>query len=138
MTLQDLNEHWRRLQRIRENDELLQTLRESIAPGGQVLTGMPHAPGVKDNVGSLAAEIADLDAENKELRAEISAAEPEILEFIRTIDDGKTRVIFRLRFIRGMSWGEVASTIGGWTTESTVKRKCYRVFSPDPDEGARE
>ena len=130
MTLQRLNEHFELRIRLVKAQEMLESLRAAACPGAAVLTGMPHAPGVKDKVGDLAAEIADLDARIEYLEAEIKQDEREVLEYIRAIDDDQLRLIFRLRFIRCLTWGEVASVIGGRNTEDAVKSACYRYLSP--------
>lgn len=130
MTLQRLNEHFELRIRLAKAQEMLESLRAAACPGAAVLTGMPHAPGVKDKVGDLAAEIADMDARIEYLEAKIKQDEREILEYIRAIDDDQLRLIFRLRFIRCLTWGEVASVIGGRNTEDAVKSACYRYLSP--------
>lgn len=130
MTLQRLNEHFELRIRLAKAQEMLESLRAAACPGAAVLTGMPHTPGVKDKVGDLAAEIADMDARIEYLEAEIKQDEREILEYIRAIDDDQLRLIFRLRFIRCLTWGEVASVIGGRNTEDAVKSACYRYLSP--------
>lgn len=108
---------------------MLQSLRDAACPGAAVLTGMPHAPGVKDKVGDLAAEIVDMDARVGWLEAEVKASEESIMPFIRGIDDDQTRLIFRLRFLRGLAWKEVAAVIGGRNSEDSVKMVCYRYLS---------
>lgn len=70
---------------------------------------MPHTPGIKDKVGDLAAEIVDMDARVGFLEEEVKASEGQIMPFIQGIDDDQTRLIFRLRFLRGLAWKEVAS-----------------------------
>ncbi len=126
MTLRELTEHWRLLQKLHESRETLRSLQESIAPAGQVLTGMPHAPGVKDKVGDLAIEILEMESDIAKLQQAVKAEEQRITEFISTIDDGCTKLIFRLRFVRGLTWKEVAGLMGGWNTEESVKSTCYR------------
>ena len=88
---------------------MLQSLRDAACPGAAALTGMPHTPGIKDKVGDLAAE-----------------SEGQIMPFIQGIDDDQTRLIFRLRFLRGLAWKEVAAVIGGRNSEDSVKMVCYR------------
>ena len=87
---------------------------------------MPHAPGIRDKIGDLAAEIADIDARIQFLDTEISASEATILPWIATIRDDQTRLIFRLRFLRGLAWKEVAAVIGGRNTDDSVRQACYR------------
>lgn len=91
-----------------------------------MLTGMPHAPGVKDKVGDLAVEIADLDIRRQYIEAEIKEQKEKVEEFVATIDDYYLRTIFRLRFERGLSWKEVATIVGGRNSEESVKSACYR------------
>ena len=49
-------------------------LQEAAVPGAQVLTGMPHAPGVKDKVGNLAIEIADTKASIRDMEEEMEVS----------------------------------------------------------------
>ena len=102
-----------------------------MSPGASALTGMPHTPGVSDKVGDLAAEIADMDAYIQYIEAEIKANEPPILDFIQSIEDPPVRIIFRLRFIRGMTWKEVSQVLGQFTTEKSVSQICYKYLNAE-------
>jgi len=90
---------------------------------------MPHAPGVRDKVGDLAVEIADMTERIRYLKEEIDRAEAAVTEFVESIENDQTRMIFRLRFLRCLTWGEVAAVIGGRNTEDGVKSACYRYLS---------
>ena len=94
---------------------------------------MPHAPGVKDKVGDLAAEIADMSSRIDYLSAELAAQEPGITAWIAEIEDDQTRMALRLRFLRGLSWKEVSGILGRYTSESSVKSACYRYFRGQDD-----
>ena len=85
LTLADLNQHLESIERLTKAREMLLSLREAAFPGAAVITGMPHAPGVKDKVGDLASEIADMDARISYLEAEVKASEATILPFIQSI-----------------------------------------------------
>lgn len=111
--------------------EALQNRAHTGALGAQVITGMPHAPGVRDTVGDLVVEIEDVKGEIKHLRIEMDRVEREISSYIETIPDIQTRLIFRLRFLRCMTWDEVADTIGGRNTVSGVKKTCYRYIDAE-------
>ena len=52
-------------------------------------------------------------------------------DLVDTIPDIQTRLIFRLRFLRCMTWDEVADTIGGRNTVSGVKKTCYRYLDAE-------
>ena len=107
------------------------SLESAACPGAQVLTGMPHATGVRDKVGDLAVEIADLSAKINYLQQEVTAKEKEVEDFVACINDDQTRIIFRLRFFRGLTWGEVAGVLGGGNTEDGVKKMCYRYLDAE-------
>ena len=126
MTLDELNEHLEMRERLEKAQEMLAFLRAAAQPGAAKLTGMPHPPGVNDKVGDLAVEIADLSSRIDELTAEIARRELPVKLFIDTCDDDQTRIMLRLRFLRGLSWKEVSQVCGKYTTESSVKSACYR------------
>lgn len=129
MTLQELSHHFKLRERLERDTDLLKSLEAAACPGAQVLTGMPHASGVRDKVGDLAVEIADLKERIRYLEAEIEAEELEVSRFIAEIPDEQLRVVFRLRFIRGLTWGEVAAVVGGRNTEEAVKASVYRYIN---------
>lgn len=125
MTLQQLNHHADLREKLRKAEALVYRLQTKAHPGAQVLTGMPHTPGVKDLVGDLAIEIAEAQEVVDELDAQIKAEEPSVRSFIRTIDDAELRTIFRLRFIRGLSWKEIPEYIDEYATKSSVSSVVY-------------
>lgn len=129
MTLQELNRNFELHVRLKKAKEMLQSLWDVAHPRGQVLTGMPHAPGVKDKVGDLAIEIADLEERISYMEREMACREQQISGFIQSIEDDYLRTIFRLRFMRGLSWKDVAAIVGGHNTEASVKSACYRYLS---------
>lgn len=129
MTKQELDSHWELLQKLAEDLELLTSLEAAAGPRAQRLDGMPRASGASDPTGSLAAEIADMRATVAQRQAAVARSEEAVAAYISTIQDSQTRIIFRLRFIRGMTWKEVASAVGGRNTEAGVKAACYRYIS---------
>lgn len=134
MTLTELSRYFKlqsKLERSRVTLESLQDKAHTGALGAQVITGMPHAPGVRDMVGDLVVEIEDVKGEIERLEIEINQVEREISGYIETIPDIQTRLIFRLRFLRCMTWDEVADTIGGRNTVSGVKKACYRYLDAE-------
>lgn len=126
MILKKLSQIFRMMEQLRKNEEMLDALRAAACHRAQVLTGMPHASGVRDKVGDLAVEIADLQDDIDRLNEQIAINRREVEAFVATIENVQTRMVFRLRFIRGLTWAEVATTLGGRNTESGVKKICYR------------
>ena len=129
MTKQDLDCHLELLQMLAEDLELLASLEAAAGPKIQRLDGMPHAHGISDPVGNLAAEIADMRETVARRKAAVAKSEETIATYISTIEDSQTRMIFRLRYIHGMAWKEVAATVGGRNTENSVKSVCYRYIA---------
>ena len=131
MTLNELSEHYQLRVQLAEVETMLQSLRCAASPGAQALTGMPHATGVRDKVGDLAVEIATMADEVDRLRQEIGQQEGEVQAYIAAIPDPRTQTIFRLRFIRGLMWCEVAAILGGGNSTYGVKSACYRYLEKD-------
>ena len=138
MTLDRLNRHLDMQKDLKRARETLLVLEAKAQPGAQVLTGMPHAPGVNDKVGTLAVELADARAEVDRLAAAVSADEKEIADYIETIKDMTTRTVFRLHFIRTLTWTEVAEIFGGYNTENTIRQLCYRQLRKDEEAAAED
>ena len=61
MTLQELSKYYDIQMTLGKDSEALEGLRRRITPASPQLTGMPHTPGVRDKVGDLAVELADMD-----------------------------------------------------------------------------
>lgn len=137
VTLQELSQYFKLREQLARNEEILESLEATACPRAQVLTGMPHMPGVKDKVGDLAVEILDMKERIRFLEEEIAREDVKVSAFIAGIKNDQTRMIFRLRFLRCLTWGEVAAVIGGRNTESAVKNMCYR-YLESCDEAVRD
>lgn len=126
MTIKELSQLYH-LNREIEMDRLrLRNLEARAQPGAQVITGMPHAPGTKDKVGECAAEIADLrgiiEAKHRQCLYERARLE----RYIAGIDDSLTRQMFKLRFVNGLTWRQVAACIGGGNTDDGCRKAVQR------------
>lgn len=126
MTLRELSIYYKLHERLERNREMLSSLSAAAGPGAQVITGMPHAPGVSDKVGDLAAELWDLQDRINYLESRCDEEKKKLEKYIGAIKDDQTRMIFRLRFIHCMTWLQVAEAIGGRNTATNVKLICYR------------
>lgn len=135
MTLQDLNGYLTLLKNLERARESLLDLQDAAVPGAQVLTGMPHAPGVKDKIGNLSVEIADTKTEIERMEAEAKATEAEIDAFIRTIPYVELRTIFRLRFIRMLTWEDIAEVFRWRYGESTLRRRVEQYMKSAENDG---
>lgn len=126
MTSKKLRHHWELRQQLEKHENLLCELRHSAQVMNHPLDGMPHAKGVRDKVGTLAVAIVDLEERITYLKKTISAEEGGVSAWINGIDDTFTRQVFRLRFLCGLSWADVAQTVGGRNTEAGIRMVCYR------------
>lgn len=90
------------------------------------ITGMPHVTGISDKVGRYAAEIADLkellNLNLKKCFYELNR----LNRYIESIDDSQMRMIMTLRYVNGLSWRQIAFSIGGGNTEDSIKKLAYR------------
>lgn len=100
----------------------------AIATGtSSEITGMPCCKGISDKVGSNVAEIADLKSilklnihmRNKELN--------KLIDFIEKIQDSEIRIIFNLRYIEGLTWEEIGTTMH--IERTTAYKKHYRYLN---------
>lgn len=125
MTLEQLNKHMDLVLKLKNAQELYQAMYTKTI-GSPALDGMPHGSGVSDKTGRLAVELADMSARIRYLQEAIRESATPIVRFINDIEDDTTRMIFRLRFIHGYAWCEVANILGDNYTEAAVKTICYR------------
>ena len=137
MTLEELNGHYERREQLARAQEMLSSLRDAAHPGAQVLTGMPHTTGVKDRVGDLAVEIADLTERIEWMSAVVEEEEKKVNLFISEIEDAKTRIIFRLRFLRCLTWKEVSTVLGRGYSAKNVSEVCYKYLRATERDGTQ-
>ena len=123
MDLKTLNKHYDLVQKLKEARELYKTT-EAKSLGAQSLDGMPHGTGVSDKVAVLAVALADISGQVEFLEKQVAESAAPINVFICGISDLRTRLIFRYRFLYGMSWGEVSGMFPGMA-EATAKNVCY-------------
>ena len=82
MTLQELSKYYDIQMTLEKDREALERLRQRITPASPQLTGMPHTPGVRDKVGDLAVELADMDERIGHL---VSLIEPTLVTVLSLI-----------------------------------------------------
>lgn len=126
MTLQELTELFRLKEELANAEQIIESLRAAAQPQAAKMTGMPHMSGVNDRVGDLAAEIVDTEKTIQSLNERITKTEKRVTAFISDIPDVQTRTVFRLRFIRSLTWKEVSSIMGRKYTVDSVKNRVYK------------
>lgn len=122
MTKKELSQLYWLNREIERDKERLRELESAAQPGAQKITGMPSGAGVSDKIGNYAAEIADLrgiiDANISRCFYELNR----LNRYISSIDDSQMRLILSLRYVNGLSWQQVAFSMGE-TDESYPRRK---------------
>ena len=129
VTLQDLNRYLDLVKQLNRARESLLDLQEAAVPGAQKLTGMPHTPGVSDKVGNLAIEIADTKTAIGEMEQERAAMQTKIEAFITTIPDVELRTIFRLRYVRILSWDDIEEVFRWRYSKTAIRRRAERYIA---------
>lgn len=128
MTLEELNRHRLLVEDLISAQELYAALKASIIKAS-CYEGMSRStPTVNDRTQSLVVKCSELEEEIKTLKEAVKKSETGIKQFIATIPDRRTAMLFNLRFIDGYEWKRVAEIIGGKNTENAVKSTVYRFF----------
>lgn len=93
------------------------------------ITGMPSTPGVVDKLAGYVAEITDLKA-LLDLRLKKCFYELNRLNsYIQNLSDSEMRLILSLRYINGLSWTQIATSIGGGNSDKNIQMKVSRFLS---------
>ena len=129
MTKKELSQLYYLNREIEEQQRRLEELETIATSCTSFVTGMPRVAGLTNKVAKYAAEIADLkgllDLNLKKCFYELNR----INRFIESITDSQMRMIISLRYVNGLSWFQVAESIGGGNTEDSVKKAAYRFLN---------
>ena len=113
---------------IRNNEERLAEIEARLDPGIMKMDGMPRNNSAKSMIESLMPQIIELKGLIHKQNMEYIDTEIEIEKYIASVTDYTDRLILTLRFIRGMSWREVASRVGGGNTSDSVRKRAFRII----------
>ena len=129
MTRQDLEKHLKMRRQLMECRDILQNLKRSVGPGTQALTGMPHARGSRIRSATWRQRSPTWSAAWPLCRQKWMTRLVEVRNFIAGVQDDQMKIILSLRYIRGLTWIEVALVLGGETPAAASGRR-YGAFSP--------
>nr|WP_300186413.1 DUF1492 domain-containing protein [uncultured Agathobaculum sp.] len=122
MTKKELSQLYWLNREIAEEKRKLAELEVAAAGSTAKITGLPHVTGAHDKVGDLAILIAE-QRDLIDLKARQSVIEYNRLNrYINGIEDAQIRMILSLRYVNGLSWQQVAFSIGE-SDESYPRRK---------------
>ena len=127
MTLKELSQLYYLNREIERDQERLEQLRTSVsAPGAPNYDGMPKSPSFENRLERYIAEIVDLEAIIQAKITQCLHERNRLERYIAEIPDSLTRQIFQLRFINGLTWVQIAFSVGGGSTEEGVRKRVYR------------
>ena len=126
MTVRELSQLYYINAAIEMMRDQLEEMREAADVRSPSMSDMPKAPGARDKIGDIVPRIADKEAEIRAMMREMEHKRAELTRYINTVPNVRIRLIMQLRFLRLLTWQEVAEVIGGKETEYSVKQTCYR------------
>ena len=127
MNLKELSQLYYLNREIEMDEERLAKLRAELSsPAIPKYSDMPGGRKHENLLEEYTAEIIDLEAIIKAKQIQCLHERSRLERFIVAIPDSLTRQIFTLRFVNGLSWLQVAFSVGGGNTEASVKMICYR------------
>lgn len=132
MTLKELSQLYYLNREIERDQERLEKLRASAsAPGAPNYDGMPKSPSFENRLERYIAEIVDLEAIIQAKITQCLHERARLERYIAEIPDSLTRQIFQLRFINGLTWLQIAYSVGGNNTEEGVRKRVYRYLEQE-------
>ncbi|MCD8340632.1 MAG: hypothetical protein LUC87_00565 [Clostridiales bacterium] len=126
MTIQELSQLYWLNREIELDKQRLAELRSKASLRSPSLTGLPGGGDNSSSVERVAAEIVDLQAIIDAKHLQCIHERNRLERYIADIDDSLTRMIFRLRFVDGLSWQQVAASVGGGNTADGVRMRVKR------------
>ena len=132
MTLKELSQLYYLNREIERDQERLEKLRASAsAPGAPNYDGMPKNPSFENRLERYIAEIVDLEAIIQAKITQCLHERARLERYIAERPDSLTRQIFQLRFINGLTWVQIAFSVGGGNTEEGVRKRVYRYLEQE-------
>lgn len=128
MTEKELNDYQFLAKKIVTLEDQLKTLKQNVKISSPKLTGLPHGSNISDLTGNWAIEIADMEERLQYLRSISKETLQDVIEFIDSIDDETTRLVFRFRVIQGCTWSNVAELLGGYNTKGSVRKRYFSLI----------
>ena len=120
MTKRELSQLYWLNREIEANQRRLAELEAAATSSTARITGLPRLSGVTDKT-AIAAEIADVRRLLQDQTDRAVAEYHRLIRYITGVQDSLMRQILSLRYINGLSWVQIAHSIGGNTEDSVRK-----------------
>ncbi len=131
MTIKELSQLYWLNQEIKQYEERLAKLYQSLGASAPQHDGMPHSKYQDSVTERMAIRITDLAQTINALRIKALEEEARLTAYIDTIPEAYMRVLFTQRFVYGRTWVEVASELGGDMTADGARKACVRYLARD-------
>lgn len=123
MTKKELSELYWLNREIEEEQRKLNELEAAATDCTAKITGLPHVSVAHDKIGDLSILIAE-QKDLIELKIRQSIIEYNRLNrYIKEIPDSQMRMILSLRYVNGLTWQQVADSIGEGNTADAIRKK---------------
>ncbi len=127
MTLKELSQLYYLNREIENDRRRLEELEGKLtSPSSPNLSGMPRSTTYGNKTESYVADIMDLKAIIAAKKQQCIYERGRLMRYITEIDDSLTREIFIFRFVNGLSWRQVAASVGGNNTADSCRMTCKR------------
>ena len=124
MTLKELSQLYYLNREIEDLKNKIFELEAKATDTSVKITGMPHGAGAGDKIGRA---VAELDYYKAKLTNRLEQCRIELIrlnDYISACPDSLTRQILTYRFVNGLSWNQVAASVG--ITIGAAKMILYR------------
>mgnify|MGYP000479456297 CR=1 FL=1 len=138
MTKELLEQYQSLCKEIKELKQEIDNMRRDTTTKDSVAGSSPHYP---HTIHQIVIEGVDyehrpiVEAMQRQLQRAINQR-TEIEEYIASIDDSEIRLIARLKYLRGMSWQQIAFQIGRYD-EQRPRKKMYDFLRKDEKDESR-
>lgn len=127
MTPKELSQLYYLNREIENDRRRLEELEAKLSsPSSPNLSGMPKSTSYGNKIEASVADIMDLKAIIAAKQQQCIYERSRLMRYITEIDDSLTREIFIFRFVNGLSWRQVAASVGGNNTADSCRMTCKR------------
>lgn len=128
MTIEELKQYQHLQGEVRFwQRELEKAMQKSYVKSPQ-LTGLPGSKTLLDLTAQRAIEEEEILHTIQMMQRRAARMLREIVAYIKTVEDPLLRAVIYGRYIKGMTWNQLASTIGGKNTSDSLRKMHNRYF----------
>lgn len=123
MTKKELSQLYYLKREIKEQQKKIKELETTATSCSSKIDGLPSGEGINDKIGNYAVQIADLksllDLNLKKCFYEFNR----LNRYIQSVEDSQMRMILTLRYVNGLTWRQIAKSMGVAGDGSTERKK---------------